>query len=289
MFHIKITFFVVTAVFVSSQKIRGTTMDRDLQSYCTNSAPFEEMDEGCNADFPLCAKTDGHEPAANVAGDYCGSCRKVWNTDKVVDWGCTVEEPRCDAKLGLIGLRCLPAEVVPPPACKNTGAYGATDQNCTDENPICYNGKTQQEVGSYAAGTGCARCLNSFTSGFPDYGCKSAQPRCVMLNGTDAPLNKVGVMCCPAGGCPPCPCYKPNSAFYFALNDNAGSYACSQEGTILYGRSPAIYPWVGAGEYFPGVWVCGGDGAGFGYEAIWDITPEQGRACVGMIQAHCVP
>jgi len=66
-------------------------------------------------------------------------------------------------------------------------------------------------------------------------------------------------------------------------------FSFPQEGPILYRQHPAIYLWFAASEYWPSVWVCSGNGAGFGYEAIWNITLEQGCACVEMIQAHCVP
>jgi len=87
---------------------------------CVNDAPFGELDEDCTADFPLCTMSDSHEPAVHVAGDYCGKCRNIWDMDTVVDLGCMAEEPHCDAELGLIGMQCLPAEVVPLLACKNT-------------------------------------------------------------------------------------------------------------------------------------------------------------------------
>ncbi len=296
-FDIKILFFVVSAVSVHAQKIRGAAMERSLDGVCTNDAPFAGLDQGCSPDSPLCARSDGYEPAADVAGDYCGKCRNVWDTDTVADWGCTESEPACDAELGLIGMRCMPPADVPQPACKNTGAFGATDQGCTDETPICYNADTQQEVGSYAPGTGCARCLNSFVNlfhkyGVADYGCPKGQPRCVNTDGSDPSLNKVGSRCCPAGGCPvTCPCNTPNTIFSFLANDPDVSqvpyFGCAQEYGVLYGEIELIdgsWALFGAGEVDLGVWACGSMGQPFESGELYGISPDEGRACQALIQ-----
>jgi len=296
-FDIRIVSFLVSVSAVCSQTIRGaTTMERTLGSVCINNTPFVGLDGGCNVDFPLCARSDGHKPAADVAGDYCGKCHNVWNTDKVVDWGCTESEPACDAALGLIGMQCMPAKIDPQPACKNSGAFGAKDQGCTDETPICYNADMQKEVGSYAPGNACARCLNSFVNlfhqyGISNYGCPRDQPRCIMTDGNNPTLNTVGSRCCPVGGCPiSCPCNIPDTFFDFAVNHSpVGAFACYEdERGVIIGENESS-EWFGAGEAMPGFWACSSGGAAFGCHELGGITPEEGCACLALIRAECFP
>jgi len=136
---------------------------------CVSNVPFGELDEDCTLEFPFCTMLDGNDPATNVASDYCGKCHKFWDTDMVPDLGCMVMEPHCDADLGLIGMQCLPPEVFPLLACKNTGAFVAKDEGCTDQAPICHDATLQEEVGSYSARTGCAQCLNLFETAYHKY------------------------------------------------------------------------------------------------------------------------
>jgi len=273
---------------------------------CVNNAPFGELDEACTSEFPLCARLDGNEPAADVAGDYCGKCRNIWDTDTVPDLGCTATEPHCDAELGLIGMQCLPPEVVPTPACKNTGAFGAKDEGCTDEAPICHDATSHEEVGSYATGTGCARCLNSFDTayhqyGLSDYGCPNDQPRCAMTDGSDPYLTKVGSRCCPADGCPVvniCPCDQPDSLFNYVVNLSQVTYpyCATGEKFALVDNVNFSGGWLGAGEYYPDFWMCFSRGDRFVNNIHYGITPDEGLACLAMLQAvitenevQCVP
>jgi len=295
---IQVLFFITSASCVGSQNIRGTTTGRNLESPCINDAPFDGLDDGCNADFPLCAMSDDYEPAAHVAGDHCGKCHNIWDTDEFVDFGCTADKPSCDAGLGLIGMQCLPAKVIPPPVCRNTGAFGAKDETCTDEAPICYDATSQQEVGSFVGGTGCARCLNSFVNeyhqyGIPDYGCPTDQPRCVMTDGNDPDLNKVGSRCCPAGGClVTCPCNSPNTFFDFALNDLAVSQVagwwCEENKEIAYGHiTLSDGSWggfIGGGKPYPDNWYCISWNNAFRYDLREHLTPYKGCACLALVQ-----
>jgi len=298
-FDIKILFFVVSAVSVSSQTIRGATMERSLDSVCTNDTPFAGLDQGCSPALPLCARSDGYEPAADVAGDYCRKCRNVWDTDTVADWGCTESAPACAAELGKIGMRCVPADV-PKPVCKNSGAFDAKDQDCGDETPICYNVDTQQEVGSYAPGIGCAQCLNSFENayhqyGWSDYGCPKEQPRCAMADGSDPTLNRVGSKCCPADGCPiTCPCNTPNTFLsYIATNldvSRLDDYVCiyDYEPGVRYNN--AVYFNDGSVGYSvvfqlePDLWLCASVSSTFEHNEQIGFSKEGGEACIDLIE-----
>jgi len=200
---------LLAAPIYPAKELRGS-VGRFLSINCNNTAPHDSRDAGCPEDLPMCFLSDGGLPSANVSGDFCGKCLNVF-PGNYKDLGCTDENPRCiltdgnDPWLGSGGMVCAPAVVPPGIPCTNDQSHGGKDMGCTSAYPICTNPDTKQEASSWDSGV-CARCVNSFTAGFADYGCPSDSPRCSLDDGTEPGLLFLGTKCCPAEGCVKCPC-----------------------------------------------------------------------------------
>jgi len=261
-------------------------------SLCNNTAPHTKVDAGCNADFPICTQESGWEPPASVAGDKCSKCINIYDSDIAVDLGCNKDFPRCDAPLGLNGLKCLAPEKL---TCANTQIDTTADRGCAADAPVCYNVATGMDVGYGAAGNGCARCINTLSQGYhdvgvADYACPANSPRCVSLDGTDAPENKIGARCCPASGCAtPCPCNTPNSYFRYIVENGVNLASMNVE---CYADSITVVAYldlglVAGGEPMPGVpfYACessGGFPGDVGY--MTGITMAQAATCAAEVR-----
>jgi len=274
---------------------------RMLSSVCNNNAPHTEVDDGCSLDFPLCTQKSGFQPPASVAGDLCAKCINIYDSDIAADLGCTDDHPRCDAPLGLAGSKCLKPKTL---TCTNTAIDANTaDFGCGTDAPVCYNIDTETDVGYYAPGSGCARCINTLSQGYhdvgrADYGCPVSSPRCENLDGNDAPENKIGARCCPATGCvipSNCPCNTPNSYFEYIVekggNMEAMNVRCFVGPTTVFTVFDFLVSGgtLAAGEEVPGsgflACLSGSSGdfpGNVGY--IGGITQAQANTCIAELQ-----
>jgi len=285
---------------VSSTGGSTTSMTERIlsSSICNNNALHTEVDAGCNADFPMCTQESGWEPPANVAGDFCAKCINIYDSDIATDLGCSKDFPRCNAPLGQAGLACLAPETS---TCQNTALAATADQGCSAKAPVCYGIGTGMDVGYGAAGTGCARCINTFSQGhhdvgWADYGCPLESPRCVSWDGNEAPENQIGARCCPASGCATaCPCNTPNSYFEYIVKKGGNLAAMTVQcwessralltefNFLMYGGQLA------AGEPMAGshVYAClSGSSGGFtGNVGMYgDVTQAQSNTCIAEMQ-----
>jgi len=157
-----------------------------------------------------------------------------------------------------------------------------------------------------AAGTGCGRCINMLSQGYhdvgvADYGCPITSPRCVALDGNDAPQSQIGARCCTATGCvvtARCRCNLPGSIFRYIVEnglDREKGVENASMGVRCFVSPTAVYiglSWrKGFGILFAGEEV---PGSGFSYcqsissggfeNTYSELTQMQADTCVGELR-----
>jgi hypothetical protein len=142
-------------------------------------------------------KSDGYEPANQVAGDECKKCINTTPSPMHADMGCNAEFPLClsgdnyEAPLGQAGDYCAPNNF----PCFNTDGHGGVDEGCDEYYPICV-GENYKMIDASCYGAKCTACFNSYEADWvPDYGCPADKPRCAMQNGENPQVNFGGDKC----------------------------------------------------------------------------------------------
>ena len=295
----KMQHFITLFLFlflINSSRVDATqpTLRRKVLSACVNTAPHDGVDQGCDDDvtLPICLLASGKEPAANVAGEKCGTCINTVNSNAFADLGCSAEFPLCDAPFGTGGTACVAAT---EPKCTNSAAYGGVDAGCSRDTPLCTNSKTGKEVGANVAGDVCGACLKVYTRlhyrfGFADYGCGLNYPRCMTATNSDPARRKAGAQCCTAAGnCErpsACPCNLPDSIWnkvvVAGINPwNSNDLTCLADATSASLFVTGTPSGIGTSALeFSESWVCSDQP-----RVSRTISEAEGKACLAEVQA----